>query len=117
MGRRKKTEETITKKRRPPARTPEGRENQLISLAYNLIEERLLNGTATSSETTAILRLGTQRARLEREKLEHEIALAAAKTESIESSMRIEEKMDEALQAMRRYQGYNDEDEEDEDVY
>ena len=40
-----------------PALSPETRENQLISLAYDLVEERLLNGTATSQETTYFLKL------------------------------------------------------------
>ena len=35
-----------------PALTPEARENQLISLAVDLVEQRLLDGTASSQETT-----------------------------------------------------------------
>ena len=112
MGRSKKNEGSSTntvKRTRAPATTPEGRENQLISLAYDLIEQRLIDGTATSAETTAILRLGTVKARLEKEKLEQEVKLAAAKTEAIESSKRSEELMDRVIQAMKRYQGVENE--------
>lgn len=112
MGRSKKIEGSSTKaakRTRAPATTPEGRENQLISLAYDLIEQRLIDGTATSAETTAILRLGTVKARLEKEKLEQEVKLAAAKTEAIESSKRSEELMDRVIQAMKRYQGAENE--------
>ena len=114
LGRSKKVEESSTnrlKRTRAPATTPEGRENQLISLAYDLIEQRLVDGTATSAETTAILRLGTAKARLEKEKLEQEVKLAAAKTEAIESSKRSEELMDKVIQAMKRYQGVEHEEE------
>jgi hypothetical protein len=36
------------KRRRAPATTPEARENQLISLAVDLAERQLLEGTASS---------------------------------------------------------------------
>ena len=112
MGRSKKVERTSTntvKRTRAPATTPEGRENQLISLAYDLVEQRLIDGTATSAETTAILRLGTVKARLEKEKLEQEVKLAVARTEAIESSKRSEELMDRVIQALKRYQGVENE--------
>ena len=68
-----------------PALTPEARENQLIALAVDLVEQRLLDGTASSQETTHFLKLGSMRNRLEMEKLEEENRLLKAKTESIQS--------------------------------
>ena len=44
--------------------TPEARESQLVSMAYDLVEQRLLNGTATSQETTYFLKLGSSNAKL-----------------------------------------------------
>ena len=44
------TEKSVKKIR--PALTPEARENQLIALATDLVEQRLLDGTASSQETT-----------------------------------------------------------------
>ena len=41
-----------TTKRIRPALTPEARQNQLISLAIDLVEKRLIEGTASSQETT-----------------------------------------------------------------
>ena len=35
-----------------PALTPEARQNQLIALATDLVEKRLIEGTASSQETT-----------------------------------------------------------------
>lgn len=114
MGRSRKVDTGIVKEaNRPyaPASTPEGRENQLINLAYNLVEQRLLDGTATSAETTAIIRLGTAKARLEKEKLEQEVKLAAAKTEALETAKRSEELMEQVVKAIRSYQGADEDDE------
>ena len=53
-----------------PALTPEARENQLVSLAINLAEQQLRDGTASSQVITHYLKLGSQKERLEREKLQ-----------------------------------------------
>lgn len=94
-----------TKKKLRPALTPEARENQMIALAMDLVEERLRNGTATSQETTHFLKLGSMKERLEREKLEKENKLLAAKTEALESAKRIEELYSDALKAFTEYRG------------
>lgn len=101
-------------RKRPPATTPEGRENQLISLAMDLVEKRLLAGTASSQETTHFLKLGSTKERLEKDILEKQKDLITAKTESIQSAKRVEELYVNALNAMRRYSGdrRGDEDEE-----
>ena len=96
-----------------PALTPEARENQLISLAVDLVEQRLLDGTASSQETTHFLKLGSTKARLEKEKLEEENKLLRAKTENLESQKRVEELYSEALKAMRDYAGYGSEEQDD----
>lgn len=101
-------------RKRPPATTPEGRENQLISLAMDLVEKRLLAGTASSQETTHFLKLGSTKERLEKDILEKQKDLITAKTESIQSAKRVEELYVDALNAMRRYSGdrRGDDDEE-----
>ena len=96
-----------------PALTPEARENQLISLAVDLVEQRLWDGTASSQETTHFLKLGSTKARLEKEKLEEENKLLRAKTENLESQKRVEELYSEALKAMRDYAGYGSEEQDD----
>ena len=104
MAKTKKTSSNPSRKIRP-ALTPEARENQLISLAVDLVEQRLINGTASSQETTHFLKLGSIKNRLEMEKLEEENRLLKAKTESIQSQKRVEELYAEALNAMRSYAG------------
>ena len=56
--------------RQKPSLDPEVRENQLISYAIDLVEQRLLDGTASSQETTHFLKLATQKSRLENQLLE-----------------------------------------------
>ena len=97
-----------TSGKRPPATTPEGRENQLISLAMDLVEKRLMEGTASSQETTHFLKLGSTKERLEKDILEKQKDLITAKTESIQSAKRVEELYTEALSAMRSYAGGSD---------
>lgn len=92
-----------------PARTLEARENQMIDKAMDLVEQRLLDGSASPSETVHFLRLGTSRARLEKEKLEKENALLQAKRDALDSSKEIEELYVKAIAAMSHYQGNNDE--------
>lgn len=88
-----------------PALTPDAREKQLISLAVDLAEQQLREGTASSQVITHYLKLGSSRERLERERLEEENKLLKAKTEQIKSAERQEEMYKEALKAMSRYQG------------
>jgi hypothetical protein len=104
MATRRRQEEP-SRPRRPPATTPEGRENQLIGLAVELAERQLLEGTASSQVITHYLKLGTSRERLEQEKLRHENELLKAKKEALASQARVEELYMEALGAMRGYQG------------
>lgn len=88
-----------------PALSPEARENQMIALAEKQAEQELLNGTASSQVLVHYLRLGSSKARLENEKLKEENKLLRAKTESIESMKRSEERYLEALKAFGVYSG------------
>ena len=92
-------------RRTAPAKTLEGRENQLVALAVDLAEKQIVAGTASAQVLTHFLRLGTRKAMLEVEKIKQENMLLAAKTEALESAQRIEELYAEALKAMRGYQG------------
>ena len=97
------------KRKYKPARTPEGREEQLVALAYDLVEQRLINGTATSQETTHFLRMGSPNARLEKELLKLKKEKTEAEIESIRSQKRVEELYSNALAAMRSYGMRSDE--------
>ena len=93
-----------------PALSPEARENQLIALATDLVEQRLLDGTASSQETTYFLKQGSVKTRYEIEKLKEENALLKAKTESIQSQKNIEELYNKAIKALKSYSGRSEED-------
>lgn len=114
MAKTKATSSSSSRKIRP-ALSPEARENQLISLATDLVEQRLIDGTASSQETTHFLKLATTKSRLEREKLERENELLRAKTEALQSQKAVEELYTQALNAMRRYSGQGEPDEDWED--
>ena len=96
-----------------PASTPEERENQMIALAYDLAEQRLLEGTATSQEIVHFLKLGSTKERLEKQILEQQNELMEAKTEAIRSERRIDEMYARAMKAFSRYSGTEIDDEED----
>lgn len=98
-----------------PALTPEARENQMVSLAVDLAEKQLKEGTASSQVITHFLKLGSMKDRLEREKLERENELLRARAESLQSAQRTEEAYRDALNAMRAYSGQDIDDEEDYD--
>lgn len=103
-------------KKMRPALTPEARENQLISLAVDLAEQQLLDGTASSQVITHYLKLGTSRERLEQKRIEQEIELQKAKTKAYASAEEIKVMYGEALKAMRSYSGQGDIDDEDPDL-
>ena len=117
MTRQKGRTTTSAKPKSRPAISPEARENQLISLAYDLAEERLRNGTATSQEVVHFLRLGSIKERKELEMMEKKTELMTAKTEALQSAKRIEELYANAITAMKSYSGAMSEEEYDPDVY
>lgn len=95
----------------PPARSPEDQEQQMISLAMDLAEKQLRDGTASSQTINHFLKLAT-----EREKVE--LALLEAKVDAVTSHQRIEELYSEAIQAIKLYQGVpSEEGEDDADLY
>lgn len=111
-GKAARSSDTSRKSMRP-ALTPEARENQLISLAMDLAEQQLRDGTASSQLITEFVKRGSTKARLEREILEEQKELIEAKTKSLQSAQRIEELYANALEAMRSYRGSWNEFDED----
>lgn len=108
-GKAVSSSETTRKMR--PALTPEARENQLISLAVDLAERQLMDGTASSQVITHYLKLGSTKERIEKEILEKQKDLITAKTEAIQSQKQNGELYSEALEAFKRYSGNGDSDE------
>lgn len=94
--------------------TPEARENELISQAYDLVEKQIQEGTASAQVLAHLIKQGSRKARLEGQILEKQEKLVTAKTETLESTRRNEEFQERVLRALRRYNGHQD---EEEDVY
>ena len=99
-----RSDEEIPKKL-PPARTRERRVQQLVNLAENLIEERLRYGTASPTETVAIIRLGTAAEMANLERIKAQTAYLEAQRAKAESETVREELFTKAMAAMSRYQG------------
>lgn len=97
-------------RKRPPALTIEGRENELINHAIKLAEKQLIAGTASAQVITHYLKLGSTLAELEKEKLVKENALLTAKAEALISSKTTEALYKSAIEAMRSYSGISNAD-------
>lgn len=85
--------------------SPEAIENEMIALAYKEVEYRIRNHQASSQELVHFLRMGSEKERLEREKLEAEMQLQKVKADAIESSKHMEELYENAINAMKVYSG------------
>ena len=112
MARVKSSSSSEPSRKIRPALTPEARENQMISLAVDLAEKQLQEGTASSQVITHFLKLGTMKEKIEREILEKQKDLITAKTEALQSAKRVEELYADAISAMRRYSGNGDADDD-----
>ena len=98
-----------------PGLTPEARENQLVSLAVDLAEKQLIEGTASSQVISHYLKIGSTKERIEKEILEKRKELIDAKTQALQSAKKVEELYANALRAMKNYSGQGDEDDEEDE--
>lgn len=116
MGRTKKayTEEDQNAVR--PAMNSEARENQMISLAINLAEKQLREGTASSQVITHYLKLGSSKEKIEKDILEKQKELITAKTEALQASKRVEELYAQAISSMQIYSGNKTEEDDEDDI-
>lgn len=89
----------------PPARTIEGRNDQLIAAAFDLVERRLRDGSASAQETVHFLRMGTNNQKLMEEKLRRENLVMEARIEEMKARSNSEDIMAKALAAFRGYSG------------
>ena len=102
-----KVKSSGTTKRSRPALTPESREKQMISLAVDLAEQQLKDGTASSQVITHYLKLASMKEKYELERLVEGNKLLRAKTEAIASAKNVEKLYSDAITAMKRYGGYD----------
>lgn len=115
MKKAKTVNPSASSKKIRPALTPEARENQLISLAVDLAERQLIEGTASSQVITHYLKLGSLREKLEREKLEEENNLLRAKIKAMDSMEEATNLYKKAIDAFRIYSGHGGDEECDEE--
>lgn len=101
-----KSSVTTPPRKQKPALDPDERENQMIAYAVNLAEQQLRDGTASSQVITHYLKMGSSKSRTEKEILELQKELIAAKTASLQSSAHIEEMYKEAMEAFKIYGGH-----------
>jgi len=94
--------------KRRPGTTIESVEDEMIALAMDEARKRLINGTASSQLITTIIKEGSVKAQLEKQKLELDLELTKAKTANMASGMAVEELMNDALKAFKEYSGNGD---------
>ena len=111
------TPSNSNKKPLRPAMSPEAREQQLTSLAVDLVEQRLIDGTASAQETVHFLKLASQKTKLELERARLENELIKAKTQSIRDQADMKALYKDAIAAMRRYSGHGSDEEDNVDEY
>lgn len=111
---RRKPEEP-TKPLPPPAKTLEGREQQLTAAAYDLAEMRIANQTASAQEVVHFLRAGSVHNQHVLEKIRGENDLLKSRIKELESRTSSESIYAEALEAFRGYAGIDPVDPEADD--
>ena len=105
---------------RRKATSPASREDQIISLAVDLAEKQLAEGTASAQVLTHYLKLAASRDkdRIEQQIAEKQLALMDAKISALQTSKNIEVLYQDAIRAMKSYQGEPVPEEElDEDIF
>lgn len=95
----------MAERRSPRTRSPERREQEMISLAEDLAEKKIRDGTASSQLIVHYLRLGTTRERLEKQRIIEDTKLRRAKTENLETAKRVEELYNDAIKQFGKYSG------------
>lgn len=93
---------------RAPARTIEGREEDLIRLAYDEAERQIRSGKASPSLILHFVRQGSRREKLEQESIRGKMELDKAKVRNIETNEKILELYEDAIRAMSSYRGDHD---------
>ena len=115
MARRTVHEEQSAPRRRSPAKTPEERESILVAKSLNLIERQIEDGTVASTVLSIYAKAGTERDRLEKDRLRNENDVLKKKLETMEAAIDVKNLMEDALGAFMGYRGEKVESSEDDD--
>ena len=102
---RRHDDELAAPRRRSPAKTPEERETLLISKSLNLIERQIEDGSVSSTVLAIYAKAGTERDRLEKDRLRNENEVLKKKVETMEAAVDVKNLMVDALDAFKGYSG------------
>lgn len=108
-----KQDRTYSKRKDPPALTPEARQEQLIAKAERLAEQKLEDGTASPQIIVHYLRLATEREKKSQELIDADIELKKAKVQAIQNAAEFKAMFEEGMAMFKKYSGADEEDEED----
>lgn len=114
---RRTDDEHSAPRRRSRAKTPEEHESLLISKSLNLIERQIDDGSVSSTVLSIYAKAGTERDRLEKERLRRENAVLNKKLETMEAAVDVKNLMTDALSAFKGYEGRSSGLDVDEDEY
>lgn len=114
---RRDNDEHSAPRRRSPARTPEERESLLISKSLNLIERQIDDGSVSSTVLSIYAKAGTERDRLEKDRLREEVVVLKKKVETMESAVDMKNLMSDALNAFKGYSGRPIDDDDEDEFY
>lgn len=107
MATKRITDDEVVRRVRK-ASTPSARENQIVAAAYDLAEQRILDGTASDTLLREFVKLGSPKEQIEREILERQRDLITAKTEALQSQKKVDELYADAISAFKAYHGSDD---------
>lgn len=116
MAKKEKNSLEESERNYPLAMSPEEQESRLINLSMIEAEKRMREGTASNQLLLHFINLGSSKSRLERAKLQEEVKLVKAKTETLEAAKENGELYANAIEAMKKYSGYR-EDQDDSNLY
>lgn len=100
-----------------PGKTLEARERQMVALAVNQAEKMLEEGKAPTAVLVHYLKLGASDYPLQKERLQRQNELYAAKTEALQRDENSAQLYQEAIEAMQRYSGNYGQEEFDGEVF
>lgn len=95
------------KSEQQPSMDPEAMTNRLIAKAFQLAEQRLTDGTATSAEVVHFLKLANKEQKLKEKMIESQSQLMDAKVTSIKNAESNKAIAQEALSALSSYSPTN----------
>lgn len=103
--------------RRPPGRTPDAREKEIISKAYDLVEKQIEEDRVSAQVLAHFIKRGSTREHIEEELIAAKVEMEKAKVEAMASQARVEELYEDAIKAMRSYSGQDEPEDEGDDAY